>query len=157
MIKKLIALVALFFGLCFSPAFADEVSTPPAPEFKQYQRDGVIDPSLAGLAKELSEQAKVIADLQENSRLDNELSKQSKFIDGLRDRIYALEVGFNGNTLNQYVDDIAERLKKLEARCKADCNYFSTSEVEINKRLARLEEKVSRLIKILKLQKEAVK
>lgn len=137
MIKKLIALVALFFGLCFSPAFADEVSTPPAPEFKQYHREGVIDPSLAGLAKELSEQAKVIADLQ-----------------GV---VSTLEIGVNGSALACHVDDIEERLKQLEASNKADCNHFSTSEVEINKRLARLEEKVSRLIKILKLQKEAVK
>lgn len=131
-IRKLFAISLIAAAVGISPAIAQEVSAPPAPEFKQYQREGVIEPSIQGLAKELSEQAKVIADLQEYT--DHEL-----------------------NSLCLCAGELSRRLERLEASCKADCNHFSTSEAEINKRLARLEEKVSRLIKILKLQKEAVK
>ncbi len=58
-ISKYFVIAAAAAIMPLSAACAQEQSDPPAPEFKQYVRDGVIDPSLAGLAKELSEQAKV--------------------------------------------------------------------------------------------------
>ncbi len=63
-------------GLCavavvaVSAASALEVSEAPAPEFKSYARENAIDPSADGVAKELSEQAQVIADLKDEALAD---------------------------------------------------------------------------------------
>ena len=72
--EQLIGLCAMAL-VAVSAASALEVSEPPAPEFKSYAREQAIDPSAEGLAKELSEQAKVLNELslkQDKDRLDCE-------------------------------------------------------------------------------------
>lgn len=94
--EQLIGLCAVVM-VAVSAASALEVSEPPAPEFKSYAREQAIDPSAEGLAKELSEQAQVIADLKDEALADR---------------------------------------------------------VSVNARLEVLEQKVSRIVKILKLKQE---
>lgn len=100
-------------GLCavavvaVSAASALEVSEAPAPEFKSYARENAIDPSADGVAKELSDQAKVIAELGEE-------------VEAVRAQ-----------------------------RCVLDSKYAS-----LEQRIDVLEQKVSRIVRILKLKLE---